>query len=123
MHRLTSITAATTVAAVASLLTGSAHAASNWLNTFDGTGDEDWPSAMVVHGGVTYVAGSTMGADGAPDGLVLAYDASGTELWSTTYAGLPADDEYIQRLLDGKEIPDLLRVGIIGFISENAMSE
>lgn len=69
-------------------------AASEWLTTYDGTaGDEDWPSAMTTYDGITYVAGTTIGADGSADGLILAYDVDGVVQWTVVHTGVPSGED------------------------------
>src|SRR5271156_2830816 len=57
----------------------------------------DSASAVVAHGGIVYVAGSTSGALAPPnfgqdDVFVRAYDSSGNVLWTQQF-GSPQEDE------------------------------
>lgn len=62
-----------------------------WRTSFTGFADT---LAVDSNSGQVYVAGETVGGTTRPDLLVVAYSAAGRQLWSTTYDGPAASDDY-----------------------------
>jgi WD40 repeat protein len=61
-----------------------------WIGTYDGTGNGDTPTAMVVSpdGSQVFVTGSTVVVPYSTDYLTVAWDAaSGSQLWAQRYDG------------------------------------
>ncbi len=75
-----------------------------WVNVYDGTGNErDVGVALVIDGSSNvYVTGSSYNAAGNRDGLTIMYDSTGTQQWLSTYNGaFGGSDEVLDLTLDG----------------------
>ncbi|MCP5023993.1 MAG: hypothetical protein GY930_19780 [bacterium] len=75
-----------------------------WVNAFDGTGnDQDYATALVVDGSSNvFVTGTTTNAAGNRDGLTIMYDSTGAQQWLNVYNGIFNGSDRIRGItLDG----------------------
>ncbi|MCP4290374.1 MAG: T9SS type A sorting domain-containing protein [bacterium] len=91
-----------------------------WVNIYNGTGNErDWGSALVVDGSSNvFVTGMSENAAGNRDGLTIMYDSTGAQQWLNLYDGdFHGSDNTRDITLDG--LGNVVVVGVTEITQNN----